>query len=472
MPPEASRGRRQTFIRYFEITCRIYWPMRLAAAAAALTTTFLAAYLPDIGHGFIRDDFQWIATSRAATPGEVLALFTTTEVGFYRPLVSLSFAVDHALWALDPAGYALTNLLLLASDVALLYLLARRFVPPPAAALAAAVWAFNFHGINMALLWLSGRTALLLVLFALGAAHALLRGARVTSALLVFAALLCKEEAVLLPALFTVFLALDGRLRGAPAAASSLFAAAWPLWAPLAPYALLRLQSGAFLPSEAPWFYRFTPDPALLLRNAIEYADRALTLAAAVSLALAAAARRLRSGFLDAERRALLLAAVWIPASYVLTISLPLRSSLYALLPSIGGALAAGACAARAARDAPIAFQRVAVCLVGAAMLAVPVYRARNQRWVEPADLSARIVREVRAAADRHPGGGLIVFADAPGTSTNFDSVFSSLADAAVRLTLGPAWRGALATPPDPPPADAALIVELRDGAVAARAAR
>jgi hypothetical protein len=66
-------------------------------AALALAAVFLAIYVPDVGHGLIKDDFAWIQGSRVADPGALLALFTE-HVGFYRPLVAMSFAADHALW--------------------------------------------------------------------------------------------------------------------------------------------------------------------------------------------------------------------------------------------------------------------------------------------------------------------------------------------------------------------------------------
>jgi hypothetical protein len=46
----------------------------------------------------------------------------------FRPLVNLSFAVDHALWGLDPAGYHLTNVGLHALNVLLLWALLVRVV--------------------------------------------------------------------------------------------------------------------------------------------------------------------------------------------------------------------------------------------------------------------------------------------------------------------------------------------------------
>src|SRR5207244_795877 len=131
---------------------------------------FLCAYLPDIGHGFISDDHRWIKESRIESAGDAARLFRS-NIGFYRPLVALSFGLDNRLWGERAFGYALTNLALLLVNAALLFLLARRFSLAPAAALlAAAVWLFNFHAVNMSLLWLSSRTALLAGTFGLSAA--------------------------------------------------------------------------------------------------------------------------------------------------------------------------------------------------------------------------------------------------------------------------------------------------------------
>src|SRR5581483_11100607 len=131
-------------------------------AAAILAALFGLIYLPALGHGFVKDDFRCIAVARVHSAADVAGIFSS-NTGFYRPLVTLSFAFDSALWGLDPRGFASTNLLLLVADAALLFALARQLaLPSPAALFAAAVWAFNFHGITMALLWTSGRTALLL----------------------------------------------------------------------------------------------------------------------------------------------------------------------------------------------------------------------------------------------------------------------------------------------------------------------
>src|SRR5688572_15353308 len=83
-----------------------------------LCASFLAIYAPDIGHGFIQDDFAWIRHSAVDDFSGVIGLFRE-NVGFYRPLVSATFAFDFAAWRLDPFGYGITNLVLCLANAAL-----------------------------------------------------------------------------------------------------------------------------------------------------------------------------------------------------------------------------------------------------------------------------------------------------------------------------------------------------------------
>src|SRR5207237_117089 len=62
-------------------------------------------------------------------------------------------------------------------------------------------WAVNPHGINMAVVWLSGRTSLCVTLFAVLSAIAVTKRRYVWTAVLVGAALASKEEAIALPAM-------------------------------------------------------------------------------------------------------------------------------------------------------------------------------------------------------------------------------------------------------------------------------
>src|SRR5207244_3898394 len=148
-----------------------------------------------------------------------------------------------------------TNLVLLLLAAAALWVLGRRLSMPPAIALlACAVWAFDPHGIPMAVLWISGRTSLVLTLFSLLAAISFVEGRTVLATLWCLAALLSKEEAVLLPPILLAWAALLGRppLRRA-----------WIPFMALPPYLLLRAQTHAYVPSSAPAYYRLSLGPGL-----------------------------------------------------------------------------------------------------------------------------------------------------------------------------------------------------------------
>ena len=442
--------------------------VRLPLTALLLAGTFLAIYLPDAGHGFTKDDFSWIRNTAFHHGSDFLGVFQR-NVGFYRPLVSASFAADFVVWGLNPFGYAVTNLLLCAADAIFLFALVRRFSLPAGAALVgAAVWAFNFHGINMSLLWLSGRTALLVSLFALATVHAVLAGHRLAAGVLCLCALLCKEEAVMLPPILAAFVALEESLSSGRSVVRKVVRTTWPLWVSLIAYVALRANSGAFGPLDAPSYYRFSFSPPLILRNIAEYADRAGTTAFVVAVVLFAALARKPPPLLDDERSSLRFAVLWVIGMYSLTVFLPVRSSLYAVLPSLGTALAAGVSASVVLRARPDRFQRVALALVILLVALIPVYRVRNVRWVETAETSARVLRDLQAAAGSGQAGGRIAVVDDPEERFNLEAAFGPAFPDAVTLVLGPRWNGVIVGSVEAA-ADAELVFCYRDrGLVAA----
>ena len=128
---------------------------------------------------------------------------------FFRPLVSVSYAVDNAVWGLRPFGFRLTNLIVHAVCCLLVLGLARKEEASAAAALAAAAL-FAVHPVHVeSVAWISGRTDLLCAAFVLGAfalhrrnpAAGPLAASRVGSSALFLLALLSKEMAATLPAL-------------------------------------------------------------------------------------------------------------------------------------------------------------------------------------------------------------------------------------------------------------------------------
>ena len=426
-----------------------------------------AIYAPAAGHGFVQDDFRWIAAADVHSPGDIAHIFST-NVGFYRPLVTTSFAIDRAVWRLDPRGYALTNATLLLANAGLLFLVGRRLsLPPEAALLAAAVWAFNFHGVNMALLWTSGRTALLLCLFAQASALAWLSDgpwSPAVAGLLALAAMCCKEEAVMLPPLLVALHLSIGRgQRTLP----GTLVRSWPIWAAAAVYGIARAQSGAFGISNAPDYYRLTFEPRAVLNNIGQYLDRGATLAVIVSALLWFSAPR-TAPLDDAARRAIRFGTAWFVAMLAITTFVPVRSSLYAVAPSIGSSLAAGACAARLWYAVPRRFAAVATLMIAAIALLLPVYRSRNHGLVEPADLATQALATIQAAARSQPATGDIVLIDDPQARITLDDAFGALFPDAVRLFVGPGVRGTITNDAETAVArgDSTLVLTLRGGRV------
>jgi len=239
----------------------------------------------------------------------------------------------------------------------------------------------------------------------------------------------------------------------------------WPLWAAAAFYLVVRTQSGAFGLSDAPAYYRLTPDPRRVVRNAFEYLDRGATWPAIAALMMVLFTPRATS-LDDDERRVIQFGAVWFVSMYAITVFLPVRSSLYAVAPSIGGALAAAAVASRAQRAAPHRFARASIALIAGAAALVPVYRMRNQGLVEPADLSMQATAELRRAVQRRPEVREIVLIDDADAPVTLEDAFGGLTPDAVHLFVSPDVR--ISTSRSAGPVDGAnedvMVFRLREG--------
>ena len=444
---------------------------------ALVLLAFGLAYLPDVGHGFISDDFAWIDHGRLDRD-RTLAQVLFDQVGFYRPVVTLSFGVNHAMFATWSQGYGLTNFLLALGCAAAVWALARAAALPPApAVIAAALWAFNFHGINMAVLWLSGRTSLLLTMFAVGAVIATVKRHAVGMFVCTLLALGAKEEAVVLPLVCGVWAA-DSLTSGGWFDRGKRLAVgvrrSWPTLLALFVYLIARQRSGAYTATTAPPYYQFTFNPGAVVENALQYADRSMTIFA-VAIVLWALAVGVRPSLRGVDRDLLLKSLVWFLAGFGITLWLPVRSSLYAVFPSVGIALIAGAIiGAMNEVAAPARLRRATLVAILFPFLLLPVYWSRNVRWVEPADLTAQTVRAIDAGAATIPSGTVIELNDDRSTRANFISAFGTLTDEASRLHFEGRYRLWIAPPQngstvgnqaDPPGAIGARF-ELRNGRV------
>lgn len=89
---------------------------------------FVLAALPfvgAVGHGFVEwDDYTNLVENesyRGFSPEHLAWMFSNFTLGVYQPLPWLTYALDHALWGMDPMGYHLTNVLLHGAAAAALF---------------------------------------------------------------------------------------------------------------------------------------------------------------------------------------------------------------------------------------------------------------------------------------------------------------------------------------------------------------
>jgi tetratricopeptide (TPR) repeat protein len=167
-----------------------------------------------------------------------------TEVqAYYRPLVSISFALDHALWSGDPRGFHATNVALHLICCALVFGLALRGGAPPLAAGLAALLFGLAPRLTESAAWISGRTDLMACAGALGAwllyqSAPERTGRRIAAAFVLLLGLLGKEVAL---AGATAIFAMEGlRLLYREATVARVARNLAPLLVAIVGYALLR----------------------------------------------------------------------------------------------------------------------------------------------------------------------------------------------------------------------------------------
>ncbi|MBN2465499.1 tetratricopeptide repeat protein [candidate division WOR-3 bacterium] len=192
---------------------------RLVLLAAGIVALAGLLYLPTLNYGFVSDDMTLIVQNQdlqASTPfgffGQSYTHWRSTQGlsphAYYRPLVISSFWLDLRLWSMRPFGFHLTNVLLNCAVGVLVVLVLVGMLASFWPALLGGL-AFVLHSAHVeSVAFVSGRTDLMMALFFLLAFLALLRfrrrptGMQLGLTLVPFAAaLLCKETALLFPAL-------------------------------------------------------------------------------------------------------------------------------------------------------------------------------------------------------------------------------------------------------------------------------
>jgi hypothetical protein len=216
-----------------------------------------------------------------------------------------------------------------------------------------------------------------------------------------------------------------------------VFHLTWATWVALAIYFALRVQTAAMTPMTAPDAYRFVLSPVALTANALEYVDRACTFSVIVLIVAHLIAWH-RPAMTPAITRAVLLGAFWFAGTFALTIFVPTRSSLYALLPSAAPALLAGFLLQQLwDASPPVGHRRLVAAAVILPVLLLPVYWSRNERWVEIAELSTETFGAIQRVARERPDADRLVFRDDRSSRRSLANAYDQLLPEAVRLAAG-----------------------------------
>lgn len=225
-------------------------------AALVVLVVVVAAYLQSLGGTFLWDDYAVVLDAPLVDHGGSLGDFLNAPFwsagafhgessSYYRPLVTLSLALDGALHGRNAAGYHLTNVLLHATNALLvLALLRKQGTRAVTAALLAIGWAL-LPRLAEAAAWVSGRTDVLAALFTLSALYVWGPSAprRIAAALLVGVGLLGKEVALAGAFALATNAWFETRSEPKVARLRRLLVLCAPLAVVLAGYAVLRIQA-------------------------------------------------------------------------------------------------------------------------------------------------------------------------------------------------------------------------------------
>jgi len=195
-----------------------YRRVKYLGLAIATAVVITVGYFNVAGIYFVSDDFERIAEASHGS----LSYFgtawdgTTGRPAYYRPLIVQTYALDYALWGLNPLPYHLVNLLLHWGVSLLVALLTVELLVAAGADRGKAFWAGAAAGLAFAaavrhtetVSWISGRADVAAALFALAALTVYVRFRPVENrarhlvwlaAPFYALALLCKESALTVP---------------------------------------------------------------------------------------------------------------------------------------------------------------------------------------------------------------------------------------------------------------------------------
>lgn len=211
-----------------------------------------ALYGSTVQHGFVWDDTYIIVNNPLLDNLRNLPQFFLSEdtieesTGYYRPVTYISFALERALWGVNPAGYHGTNLVLHILVILLFYaVIAASFQKERLAFLAALIFALHPLAGETVNFLAGGRNTLLSACFGLLSFLFYIRNKPLAALVSFTLAIFSKEFALLFPVIFILY---DLRLEHKSFRASRYA----PFLIPVAGYLMLRsyaVQKANFLAS-------------------------------------------------------------------------------------------------------------------------------------------------------------------------------------------------------------------------------
>jgi len=305
---------------------------------------FCAAYFPFLGGGVLTDDFAHLMRQRG-WPSFTEVVSTPDPFGFYRPAVQASFWVNAHLFGFEPVAFRAINLFLHLTCIACVYRLACKLsLSSRASLLATLAFALTPKANSIAVLWISGRTDLMMALFCLMALLAWLRWRASRKTKWVLASVFCyvlavlsKESAFLLPVLLPLLPTDEARAGQAdiPVIVAMILCGVIVF--------VLRAHFGAMMPLTSNAHYALIQPLARWTRNLENYSGRVVPSALGVLLLVALPGwllnRDLSQWDTEVFRRYLLFGVAWFVIFILPVLPIVARSELYLYFPGIGLAL-------------------------------------------------------------------------------------------------------------------------------------
>lgn len=103
--------------------------IKVCALALLVALITSAVYFPALQNSFVEwDDYQLVSENQNIRHINLKWIFTSVNLALWHPITMFSFAVDYAVWGLNPLGFHLTNIVFHALNAILVFILTVRLI--------------------------------------------------------------------------------------------------------------------------------------------------------------------------------------------------------------------------------------------------------------------------------------------------------------------------------------------------------